>query len=204
MGRMSAKPPVRWFQFRLRSLLIALTLLAVVPGGYVVHQRGVAQRQTAAVAKLKELGAEVYARPNWLHSFLVPGAPGDVVGLGLRQPYWLTREELAPLADLTDLVWLDLQHTNATDDALVPLSRLKNLERLRLDETAITDAGLVHLAGLPNLHTLNLSETQITDAGLAHLEHVESLGELYLQKTQVTPAGTAQLQQALPMLDIIR
>jgi hypothetical protein len=202
---MSAKPRVRWFQFRLRSLLIAFTLLAVIPGGYVVHQRGVAQRQKAAVAKLKELGyVEVYARPNWLHSFLVPGSPGDVVGLGLRQPHWLTREDLAPLADLTELVWLDLQDTNATDDALIPLAHLKNLERLRLDETAVTDAGLAHLAGLPNLHTLNLSQTAITDTGLAHLEHLESLGELYLQKTRVTPAGAAQLQQALPMLDIIR
>jgi Leucine-rich repeat (LRR) protein len=201
---MSAKPRVRWFQFRLRSLLIALTLLAIIPGGYVALERGKAQRQKAALVKLNELGAEVYARPNWLHSLLVPGAPGDVVGLGLRQPNWLTREDLAPLADLTELVWLDLQDTNATDDALIPVSGLKNLERLRLDETAITDDGLAHLAGLPNLHTLNLSQTAITDTGLAHLVHVESLGELYLQKTRVTPAGTAQLQRTLPMLDIIR
>jgi Leucine-rich repeat (LRR) protein len=204
MGRMSARPPVRWFQFRLRSLLIALTLLAVIPGGYIVHERGEAQRQTAAVAKLKELGAEVYARPNWLHTLLVPGAPGDVVGVGLRQPYWYTPEDLAPLADLSELVWIDLQDSNVTDDALVRLASLPNLERLRLDETQITDAGLLHLAGLPKLHTLNLSSTKITDAGLAHLARLPNLKELYIQKTQVTPAGTAKLQQALPEADIVR
>jgi hypothetical protein len=31
IGRISAKSRVRWFQFRLRSLLIALTLLVIVP-----------------------------------------------------------------------------------------------------------------------------------------------------------------------------
>ena len=75
MGRMSSKPRFRWFQFRLRSLLIALTLLAIVPGGYIVHERGEAQRMKAAVAMLgAELQhIEVYAHPNWLHSLLVPG-----------------------------------------------------------------------------------------------------------------------------------
>ena len=206
MSHMSAKPPVRWFQFRLRSLLIALTLLAIVPGGYIVHERGEAQRVKAAVEKMKEelQHVEVYARPNWLHSLLVPGAPGDVVGFAIHHPRALDDSQLAPLAELHTLIWLDVDGVPVTDDALVHLSRLKHLERLRLDETQITDAGLAHLTGLPKLHTLNLMHTKITDVGLIHLQQLSHLEELYLQKTQVTPAGTSQLQQALPELDIIR
>jgi len=205
MGRMSAKPPVRWFQFRLRSLLIALTLLAIVPGGYIVHQRGEAQRVKGAVAKMEaELQhVEVYARPNWLHSLLVPGAVGDVVGFGIHHPRAIADSQLAPLAELHSLVWLDVVGVPLTDDALIHISRLKHLERLRIDETPITDAGLIHLTRLPKLHTLNLSSTKITDAGLAHLAKLPNLKELYIQKTQVTPAGTAKLQQALPGADII-
>jgi Leucine rich repeat len=205
MGRMSAKPPVRWFQFRLRSLLIVLTLLAVVPGGYVVHERGEAKRQKEAVAKLKELHyVEVYARSNWLHSLLVPGAPGEVVGLAIMHPRAYDSEQLAPLAELHTLIWLDLDGIPLTDEALVHLSRLHNLKRLRLDETQITDAGLAHLSGLKRIDTLNLSYTKITDAGLIHLQQLPLLEELYIQKTQVTSAGVSQLQQALPALDIIR
>lgn len=203
---MTTQPPVRWFQFRLRSLLIGLTLLAIVPGGYIVHERGEAQRVKAAVSKTEaELQhVEVYARPNWLHSLLVPGAPGDVVGLGIHHPRAIDDSQLAPLAEVHTLIWLDVVGVPLTDDAVVHIARLKNLKRLRLDETPITDAGLIHLTRLPKLHTLNLSSTQITDAGLAHLAKLHNLKELYLQKTQVTPAGTAKLQQALPGADIIR
>lgn len=201
---MAAKPRVRWFQFRLRTLLVGLTLLAVVPGGYVVYQRAEARKQKAAVDELNELGAEVYARPKWLHSLLVPGAPGDVVGLGLRNRTRVNDSNLAPLADLSELIWLDLQYTAVTDAGLVHLSGLKKLERLRLDETQITDAGLAHLSGLPNLQVVNLSSTQITDAGLAHLEYLPSLQEVNLQKTKITPAATSKLLQAQPNLQIIR
>ncbi len=205
MGRMSAKPPVRWFQFRLRSLLIGLTLLAIVPGGYIVHERGEAQRLKTAVAKLNELQhVEVYARPNWLHSLLVPGAPGDIVGLGIHHPRAIDDSQLAPLAELDSLVWLDVDGVPLTNESLVHISRLKHLERLRLDETQITDAGLIHLTRLPKLHTLNICYDKITDAGLVHLAKLPNLQELYIQKTQVTPAGTAKLQQALPEADIIR
>jgi hypothetical protein len=194
---MSAKPPVRWFQFRLRSLLIALTLLAIVPGGYIVHERGEAQRMKAAVAMMEaELQhIEVYARPNWLHSLLVPGAPGNIVGFAIHHPRAIEDSQLAPLAELHTLIWLDVVGVPLTDDSVVHISRLKNLERLRIDETPITDAGLIHLTRLSKLHTLNLSSTQITDAGLAHLAKLPNLKELYIQKTQITPAGTAKLHR---------
>lgn len=206
MVPMSAKSRFRWFQFRLRSLLMGLTLLAVIGGGYIVHERGEAQRLKRAVAKLgAELQhIEVYAHPNWLHSLLVPGAPGDVVGLAIHHPRAIDDSQLAPLAELHTLIWLDVVGVPLTDDAAIHISRLENLERLRIDETPITDAGLIHLARLPKLHTLNLSSTPITDAGLTHLAKVSNLKELYIQKTQVTPAGTAKLQQALPGADIIR
>jgi Leucine-rich repeat (LRR) protein len=204
MGRMAAQPATRWFQFRLRTLLLGFLFLAVIPGGYVAYQRADARRQKAAAEKLSALGAEIYARPNRLHSLLVPGAPGDVVGLAMRNRMRVDDRNLAPLADLSELVWIDLQATSVTDAGLVHLSGLKKLERLRLDETQISDAGLARLAGLANLRVLNLSETQITDAGLAHLKHLPRLEEVYLQKTQVTPAAALGLFQDKPNLNVIR
>ena len=45
----------RWFQFSLRTLLIVVTLLCLGPGGYLVYQQRLAQREEAAVAKVRQV-----------------------------------------------------------------------------------------------------------------------------------------------------
>jgi hypothetical protein len=191
---MPSNASIRWFQFRLRSLLLGLTLVAIGPGGYLVYQRHLALEQRSAVEALQRLRPEVYARPNWLHSLLVDGAPGDVVGLALRNPY-TADADLAPIAEFSELVWLHLAGTRVSDAGLEYLTGLKSLERLRLDDTHVTDAGLVHLAALPKLRVLNLERTGVTDAGLVHLARLP-LEELYLGRTNVTPAAVVRFRQS--------
>lgn len=200
---MAEKPKRRWYQFSLLSLLLLMTAIAVGPGGWVLHEQRQARRQKEAVSLLAQSRAEVYAKPRWLWSLLERDAPGRVVGIALRDPE-TTDAGAAPLADLTDLIWLNLNDTHITDDGLTSISRLPRLKQLRLDETGITDAGLVHLAGLANLETLNLSRTQVTDEGLAHLAGLPNLKELDVTRTRVTSAGVAKLQEALPNIQIGR
>jgi len=196
-------PRRRWGQWSLRTLLIATTVIAVGPGGWVVYQRQEMQRQERALAKLRQPGVEVYARRHWLWTLLAGRSSGQVVGLGMRN---LDQSEarMSPVADLADLIWLDAIGPQTTDADLFPLARLTKLQRLRVDESQVTDAGLVHLAGLRRLEALNLSETQVTDAGLVYLAGLSRLETLSLRKTRATDAGVQQLQQALPNLKIER
>ena len=177
---MSAPPRRRWYQFSLRTLLVVVTLICLGPGGYLVYEQRLAKREEGAVKTLSQSPAnQLYTRPHWLRTLLARRTAGHVVGIGLR-----SREtqdaDLAPLAELPALVWLDLTDTKVTDQGLVHLTGLTRLERLRLDETQVTDAGLVHLAKLKRLTMVNL------------------------YRTQVTEEGVKKLQAALPALEIIR
>lgn len=198
MATMPTRRILPRFQFGLRTLLIGTTLLALLFGGWVVVQREEIRRQKAAIAALEQIGAEIYTRPQWQHSLLDSTAPGYVVGLALRQPDKVTDDKLAPLADLSELVWLNLDNLPLTDQSLAHLSRLNKLKQLRLDESTITDAGLVHIARLPKLEMVNVYKTSVSDAGLAHLAKLPALNELHSGRSRITPAALEQLRQSRP------
>ena len=167
---MTPTPKRRWFQFSLRTLLVVVTLICVGPGGYLVYEQRLAKREEDAVKTLSRSPAnQLYTRPHWLRTLLARRTAGHVVGIGLR-----SREtqdsDLPPLAELSELVWLDLTDTKVTDQGLMHLTGLTRLERLRLDETQVTNKGLVHLAKLKRLTTLNLYRTQVTDEGVKKLQ----------------------------------
>lgn len=111
---------------------------------------------------------------------------------------------IAPLANIPNLVELNLANTKVTDEGLVSIAGLTNLTHLHLENTAITDAGLAHLKGLSNLVYLNLYNTKVTDAGMDHLSGLANLRKIYLWQTEVTDAGATQLQAALPKVSVVR
>ncbi len=92
------------------------------------------------------------------------------------------------------VIGVDLDETQATDDALLHLESFPRLQSLSLDETQVTDAGLVHLEKLTSLTDLDLDETTIGDAGLAHLKGLVNLRKLTLTHTRVTDAALAHLK----------
>src|SRR5688500_17417026 len=102
---MAAVSKRRWYQFSLRALLAAITVLAVVPGSWLIYEREQARRHAEAARRLRTVGAEIYAKPKWLWTQLEPQSPGAIVGLGLRYRK-LTDADLQPLSSLRELVWL--------------------------------------------------------------------------------------------------
>ncbi len=212
----------RWFQFGLGRMLLVVTILCIGPGGYVAYEQQEARRQDAAVASLNNLrGTQAYIRAHWLRKWIDGPEAGYVVGLAILSPQ-ATDSELAPMAALSELVWVDINDTQAGDASLAHLAGLKKLQRMRIEETSVTDAGMVYLAGLSELHTLNLSRTKITDVGVArlaaltkmatldlsrteisdasvdHLARMKKLERLDVRKTQITTEGVIKLQKALP------
>lgn len=116
----------------------------------------------------------------------------------------LTDEGLAHLADLQNVVSLNLKETRITSSGLVHLKGLASLKFLHLEQTEVDDEGVAHLIGLTNLEYLNLYATNITDRSLDRLVSLKHLKHLYLWQTDVTDEGVARLEAALPALKIVR
>ena len=194
-------PKRRWFQFRLRTLLIAIVVLSLPLSWFAVKMER-ARRQREMVKTVCEAGGNViygkpwYPVPKWMRDFFGDDLFFPVVDVGF--PGALGDNEVPCLKGQTRLKTLYLSHTCITDSALEHLRELTNLQMLYLDGTQVTDTGLEYLKGLTNLSWLSLDDTQITDAGLEHLAGLTSLKVLLIYDTQVTPEGINKLQEALP------
>ena len=88
--------------------------------------------------------------------------------------------DIAPLADLRELEWLDLDGTRVSD--LTPIANLASLEWLSLDGTKFSD--LTPIANLASLKRLSLEGTEVSD--LAPLENLAALEWLDLDGTRVS------------------
>lgn len=188
MDTSEPKPKRRWTRFlvprfRLRTLMILVTVIAVVLG-YLFHQ---AREQERVVAWVEKHGGRVgyeyyrddvltpeeyyYGRePGLLRDFLGDDFFYDVetVDLAGREV-----SNLSPLASLTNLKFLYLNESAVSD--LSPVDSLTNLVRLDLNGTDASDLSL--LASLTNLKFLYLNETAVSNLSpLASLTNLEFLG----------------------------
>jgi hypothetical protein len=106
----------------------------------------------------------------------------------------ITDEALKHFKDMPALKSVPMGRTKVTDAGLVHLKELTRLEYVGLRGDAVSDAGLAHLENLTNLAGLHLGETKVTDAGLVRLKKMTKLRRLYLNDTAVTDAGLKDLE----------
>ena len=85
---------------------------------------------------------------------------------------------------------------------LSPIAALTNLTRLQLDHTAITDKGLSSLQPLVNLQYLNLVGTIVTSRGLMSLKSLPRLQAIYLYKTFISSADWTTLKTNFPKVTL--
>ena len=204
--------PARWrFQFRLRTLMLAVAVCAVACSWFAVRK----DRAARQLAATKALGDRVWVvydyeldadglrtegaqppGPAWLRNLLGGDFFADV------EAVWGTSgfddDDMAHLKGFPRLRYLNVFNSRVTEAGIVHLKSLPELENLSLGGTRITDAGLVHLQQLRKLEGLGLYSTGVTDEGLAHLHDLAGLKRLGLFSTKVTPQGIQRLEQALP------
>ena len=104
--------------------------------------------------------------------------------------------DLAPLAGLTSLGFLDLSDANVTNIGL--LSELQHLTVLRLRRNGVSD--LSALSGMKDLYNLDLSENAITDLGA--LEELTNLRFLNLANNRIPDLWPLSALTHLLHLDI--
>ncbi len=204
----------RWFRFRLRTLLVLLTLFCLWLGWYMVQ----VHTQRRVVAVLAKYNAEIrygafYVYPPWtqilprsLRGWLNVTLPSNDlrrVSQVTIQSANLKEYDLAVLADLPYLTYLSLSGPAATDASLEHVKNLKQLRCLKLMDSNVSDEGLRCVSGLKSLEFLILDGTPVTGAGMSHLRGLEKIDELYLQGTNVTSACLEDLA-AIKSLRVLR
>ncbi|MCA9080510.1 MAG: hypothetical protein KDA58_08120 [Planctomycetaceae bacterium] len=112
----------------------------------------------------------------------------------------LTSADAISIAQVTTLQFLNVPHTNWTDDDLAHLAKLPHLKLLRLSSPRLTDAGLQALSTFPELRYLHLLQVPITDAALPAIAECEQLQSFYLDGGHCTDAGLSQLIERRPQL----
>jgi hypothetical protein len=220
------KPPkLRWYQYRLRSLFVLTTLVAVGMSWLTVTMQNQRKQKAAAEAIEKAGGWPTY-ETTWLGKLLRDDSLVTVTRASLGES--TTDEWLANLQSMNDLQELMVQKTNVSgaglahlqglnqlqlldlfgskvnDVGLAQLQGFRRLQLLGLQDTNVSDAGLAHLRRLSQLQQLVLTGTKVTDAGLVHLQGLSQLQALYLANTKITNDGVRKLHQALPNCKILR
>jgi hypothetical protein len=196
-------------QFRLRTLLIAITVLCV-PLAWIALPMIQKRRERAVILQLEALGGTVHY---------------DWQGTGRKWKAWQERKQDSEPNGPTSLrrllgddFFCHVQYVHLqprrrpfigdirpfdtlpadTDDDLRLVATFRKLEELDLSNAEIGDEGLVHLRGLIYLRTLDLSGTNVTDAGLRHVKSLAALKDLDLYETKTTRAAVDDLAKALP------
>lgn len=213
----------RWrFQFRMRSVLVLVLLVAIPLCWFATSMRG-AKRQQAAITAIAKAGGETVYHwqigisnakppgPAWLHPYLGVDFFSHVYGVqqadpfGSAVPVWKFQDDdMAHVKIFTELVLLAVSEAPISDSGLANVARLTAIEYLGLNRTRVTDAGLIHLRRLANLKNLRLAHTRITDAGLNHLMGLSNLQILALTGTQVSDEGLNRIRKSLPNCEILR
>lgn len=144
------------------------------------------------VNELKQLGAVVLPVANGSHYLSVNLV--NVVALDSAV------EALTSLKE--QLIWLKAGDLDLTDSHLSQLAQLNELIKLNLERTAITDTGLSQLNSLTQLQYLNLNETRISVTGLKQLTGLKNLRSLFVFGTNVTADDMTSIQSLFPKTTI--
>ena len=197
LGRLSF--PWRWLRFRLRTLLIGITLLGFVFGWFSAELLR-AERQRIVVRDLTGNGLFVsydYQFESdsfdFARQFFGPDFLARVVRIQ-SQDRTLSVNSFDGLESLTDLREVRLARTHISDSVLERFSALRDLEVLHLSDNELSDDGLVHIVPLTRLMDLDLSHnSRISSDGLKHLRNCARLERLDLRYTSVDLRGLSHL-----------
>ncbi|WP_109302390.1 FN3 associated domain-containing protein [Aquimarina sp. AU474] len=108
----------------------------------------------------------------------------------------ISREAMSTLKGISkQLVRLDVNNTDLTDDMTKSINTLKRLEELRLDNTKISNKTLNYLIDLKDIKILNLHHTLVDNKGVAMIVNKISPANIYVWNTKVDKGYAKELMQ---------
>jgi hypothetical protein len=218
-GPDAQSPRRRWFQWRLRTLLILMTCWAVLLALWRVYLEPIRRSQIAIerLAKLQVPLTTEPAGPPWLRRLLGEDHLQHIVAADFSARSLQTtfrgdpskrfaELDMALLERLPYLRKLDASYLRLHTTTLHSLARLKQIEFLSLNGVELVDSDapqdeLMRLAtSLPELRRLSLCGLPISDASIDRLIPLRQLARLDLAGTEVSFAGAERLADARPDL----
>ena len=198
----------RWFRFSLRTLLLAITIVAVWLGLTV----NAARRQRAAVNALQGSGVTVMydymetaprtwstsgepSGPEWLRKTLGMDYFHHPVYASVRSRPEPDEEVIGALNALPRLKTLLFMGDSISDETFENLQPMENLEELHITAAQVTDHGLKQLLKFPQLRWLILNDLPISDAGCATLAQLAQLEELRIYGSDVSDESLIHLKK---------
>lgn len=100
---------------------------------------------------------------------------------------------LGHVAQMHDVLLLDLYSTNVTGRGIEHLQALPNLRTLRITGNPLNESDLTAVAKLSSLKTLVLAYAGITDDGVKHLATMQDIRSIGLYSNAISNAGVAYL-----------
>jgi len=190
----------RWSQFRLRTLLMAISVLAAASGWIAMVIRQEREELIARREILKRGGnvmsvhsAARWRRWAWVQT-MVGGTPETAVEIVQLTGPGISDGDALHVNSLRQLRVLSLFDTQVTDCGIANLRRNSQLIVLDLNKSRVTDAGMEVVGALPHLRQLFIDDTVITNVGIGHLRRL-MLTELSIKNTRVSDEGIAKLAQ---------
>jgi Leucine-rich repeat (LRR) protein len=209
------KKRTRWYQFRMGSLLVAVTLCAAGLGWFGVKLKN-ARRVARVVKEIHERGGSVrfdyelsgaeatydkegwpqwpstesppLPAPKWLRRCFGDYLFCDVVAVYFYWPHPPTSHGGGGIATEASLEKMRSQVQRGRfegESDFAFVSQLPRLQWLHLEDDSISDAHLGQLTSAVRLRGLVIDSHQISDAGLKHLGHLTSLETLSINHSDL-------------------
>src|SRR5689334_16125995 len=193
-GMSPLKPRRRWLQFRLSTLLIAVTLVSL-PLGYVAWEREQCRRGKEALEMLRNAESNLgtwsesspSGRPAWLKAVM-----GDddfrVVDEVTLRGNTISDSDLRLLAALPNLHNIGVINANVTDDGLVCLRHLQFVEGFRVwGNRQVTAKDWGFLGGWRHLRSISFHDNH-SEIGVPDFPALASLKDLHVTDIPITAA----------------
>ncbi len=170
------------FQFSLRSLLLVITVAALVFSWWAFQWQRLDEEETL-LKPLRRHGAQI-----------TRDGLSRVSEIEFRRPSGVSNKDLGKLKHFVHLQRLTLMGSEFTDAALANIEGLNRLEYLSVwlvspDGRELTDEGLSHVGKLTSLRSLKYSAADVSNAGLRYVAQLRSLEELKITCPRATDAG---------------
>lgn len=177
----------RWFQFRLRTLLIAVLVLSL-PLSWLAVRMDRARRQREAVEAIRALGGQVVY--DW------QSTPWGGPAKWPRYPAWL-RNLLGE--DFFQRVVTVIFGKSPYQPTVPPPTSQFTQQK----EPEVVNDDLAVLADFHGLEAVLISSRHVDDTGLEYLYRLKGLRGLHLVHTKVTRKGVQRFQKAVPTCGVI-
>lgn len=206
----------RYLRFGLRTLLFAVTIVALA-GGWLAERR---HRRQAALRTINAAGGGLSSEHSWQTMqtvFLPPTNPpraevrrswreilfGEQYrGVDFTDGRPLADDALDAVAAISEVKLLSFHGGVLSDDQVQRLADLRQVETFIASGSPLTDRSAEVVAGWPELKWLQLDDTQLTDAAMPHLIRLQKLEVLRIQGTKITDRGFAQLAALKNLKDL--